>query len=202
MRGCRVAAGFPFLAVVAFSLLADRTGLAGVGLVAALLHEGGHLLAMCLLGMPPRRIRMRAFGVEMEQGAMRRSYRQDAAVSLAGPAANLFCFLLCRGIFAAAGGAYWRALSDSNALLGALQSLPIGPLDGGQALATLLCSKLGPRRAERVSAALSVLTLFPLAALGFWALLRSQYNFTLLAAAGALAFFLFRGERPRGASPV
>ena len=92
--------------------------------------------------------------------------------------------------------------SDSNALLGALQSLPIGPLDGGQALAALLCSKLGPRRAERVSTALSVLTLFPLAALGFWALLRSQYNFTLLAAAGALAFFLFRGERPRGASPV
>ena len=74
--------------------------------------------------------------------------------------------------------------------LAAFHLLPIAPLDGGQALFALLSRRLPTERAGTVVWAFSLLILLPLAVLGFWVLLQSRYNFSLLAVSVYLMFLL------------
>ena len=65
IKNCRVEITFLFLATLTFSLLCDRTGMAGIGLIATILHESGHVFVMNLFGIPPKRIRMNPFGIDI-----------------------------------------------------------------------------------------------------------------------------------------
>ena len=56
----------------------------------------------------------------------------------------------------------------------------INKLDGGQALLIILCRFLSPRTASIVLDVISFIILIPAACIGFFVLLNSQYNFTLL----------------------
>ena len=47
---------FSFFAVVAFMIFIDTSGAAVLSLIACILHEGGHLLAMAVCGANPERI--------------------------------------------------------------------------------------------------------------------------------------------------
>ncbi len=69
--GCRVTVQFWFMALVTLSLFLDRSGMAGIGLVAVILHESGHLLMMSLVGTPPERLSMSLFGLEICQKSVR-----------------------------------------------------------------------------------------------------------------------------------
>lgn len=191
VRNCRVELSFLFVAVVTFYLLIDRTGIAGVGLVAAVLHEIGHLAAMCLFSVPPEKIRLKPFGIEIaEKRGVRRSYGRDAAISLSGPAANLLFFALCCLGYSALSWEYLFHLAAANLLLALLNVLPVEPLDGGQALYALLCLRLRMEHAQRVVEIVSFCVVFPIAVLGFLVLLRSGYNFSLLLIGGYLILML------------
>lgn len=181
----------PFFALLAFLLLADRSGAAVCGLAAAAFHEGGHLLAMAGCGCPPKRIRFTAFGAEIQTGNGADSYGQDALIAAAGPAANFVLWI---------GAVYWaacfgvslpvRLFGLSNALLAVFNLLPVEPLDGGQALFSLLSVFLKREQARRIIRLISFFTLVPVAALGFLILFRSRWNLTLLLAALYLLFLL------------
>ena len=184
--------GVVFPAVVALALAADRTGAAAVGLVCAALHEAAHIAAMHALGEVPQEMRFTAFGIDLVRRGEERSYVRDALVSFAGPAANLAAAGLCYGLFQKQYGLFLVM----NLLLFGLNILPIAPLDGGQAMRSLLCLWLEPEKAGRIVGAVSFLFLVPLAAAGFWVLLRSRQNFTLLFAAGYLtALLMSKRER-------
>ena len=95
-------------------------------------------------------------------------------VSFAGPAVNL----ACAAVLALLGGG--MTVVSVHLTLGLTSLLPVEPLDGGQILYAALAWKKGEEKAERVTFAASLLTLFPLAAAGFWILIQSGYNFSLL----------------------
>ena len=124
---CRFSLLFP--AMVAVTVTLDSTTLSVWCLTASLMHEMGHFIALLFFDCKPRRISVGLFGMRVEQDPARRlAYRQDALVSLAGPAVNLvtFCILsLTKGNEAAA---------LVHLTLGAFNLLPIEPLDGGQVL--------------------------------------------------------------------
>lgn len=190
--GCRVAVGIPFLTVLALMLALDRSGMAFAGLVCAGMHEAAHIFAMKALGELPEQMRFTAFGIDLVREEKGRSYYRDALVSLAGPAANLACggFCLCFP-----GGRQSFYFIASLVLFG-LNILPVTPLDGGQALRSILCARVGQEKAERIVTAVSFVTLVPLAAAGFFTLLRTRWNFTLLLVAGYLtALLLLKRER-------
>ncbi len=174
--GCRVSVSFLFTAVLAFLLFYDGRGASLSGLGAAACHEAGHLAAMGWVKSRPKELRFTPFGVELvragEEGG---SYRQDMAVSLSGPAANL---LLCALCFLLG----WRdsLFFQGNLLLAAMNLLPIESLDGGQAMYSALCPRLGPKRAGWTVQVVSFLLLLPLACFSFLLLLRSHYNISLL----------------------
>ena len=101
--------------------------LAGV-LLAALIHELGHLLALKLTGGQVLSIRLRSFGARIEAAPMPPG--RTALCALAGPTAGALT------IFA------YKTFPEL-ALAGLVQTvfnlLPVYPLDGGMALRNICC---------------------------------------------------------------
>lgn len=190
LGGCRVRAGFSCFALLAFCCI--FTGMEGAGacLLAVALHECAHLLVMAALGAPAGEVGLSALGCRITPSPGRPlSDPRQALVSLAGPAMNLLCFCLSYGL-----GAGGSAFAGASLALGLAHSLPIEPLDGGLALRYLLRPLLGDHRAELVCRTASVLLVFPLGVLGFLILLRTRYNYSLLALSLYLALYLVLGR--------
>ncbi|WP_416201009.1 MAG: hypothetical protein ACFWUD_00905 [Thermocaproicibacter melissae] len=183
---CRVTVGVPFLAVVALVLALDSSGIAFAGLLSGVLHEAAHILAMKLLGNVPEQMRFTAFGIDIVRQNEQRSYKRDALVSLAGPAANLAAAVLLFCIPQTRQSIHFYA----NLVLFAFNALPIAPLDGGQVLRAFLCIKTEPEKADRIVTAVSLSLLLPLATAGFFILIQTGWNFTLLLAVCYLAALL------------
>lgn len=184
---CELEVQFWFAATVTVLILLSPA-FAGA-LLAAGCHELGHLASMRACACMPEKIVLHAFGVDIEDRKSTGSYFRDALISLAGPAANLLLFLCCLP-FASFQSPVLQSFFAANGALAAFHLLPIAPLDGGQALFALLSRRLPTERAGTVVWAFSLLILLPLAVLGFWVLLQSRYNFSLLAVSVYLMFLL------------
>lgn len=157
-------------------LVLDDSTLPLLCLLAAALHECGHLLLLFAWKHPPAALTVGVCGLKIEKKANDPlSLRRCAAVSLAGPAVNLLCFTAMWLIG-------WRgALCRIHLIMGLLHLLPVEPLDGGQALSSILACHLYPPTVDKILTVTSLLTLIPLTVLGGCLLLYTGYNATLLA---------------------
>lgn len=186
---CRVEVGFSCFILLCFACLFMGEG-APAMLLAMLCHEGGHLLALKAFGRPPQRVALSALGCRMVLApGLGLGGRQAVQASLAGPGMNLVCFALCLPA-----GCGHSPFALASLALGGLHLLPIEPLDGGLALRRLLECRCSPAQAERISRWVSAGLLVPLWVLGFWILLRTRYNYSLLALALYLMLYLVLGE--------
>ena len=149
----RITPGFLFLA--AFLFYQSTSSFLVTFLLAAALHEGGHLLAARWRGVPVRALSMTAFGCVLDfvDEALVRD-RDLLWIAAAGPLCNLLFALLCVTPWVGR----WRgaALFGAEHLLLALFNLlPVFPLDGAVLCAGLLKPNVGERRAEQAVLALS-----------------------------------------------
>ena len=144
MRG-RVEMRDGFAVLLAALWCVDQTGVLPLFLLAAAVHEAGHLLILHLSGGRLHRLVLTGCGAVLHC-ALPADRFACAAVCLAGPAASF-------ALTAAAGAAgAWR-LAGASALLGLFNLLPMPPLDGGMALSHLCGGRFGAVR--RVLALLS-----------------------------------------------
>ena len=117
-------------------------------LLAAALHECGHLLALRAFHVPIEGLRLSAFGAVLHaRGAQRLSYGRELVVTLAGCGMNLVCGVLT-ACFVFAG---------AHILLCAFNLLPIPPLDGSHALNLVVSALFGPLVGDAVAALAGVL---------------------------------------------
>ena len=167
--------GVWFWVSLSLLLIFDRSGTGALSLAAILIHECGHLAVMALMRAPPRRVSFRAFGILLDTDRLRSlSYRQEALVLLAGPAANLLTAalaLLCGG------KALWFAAV--NLIIGLFHLLPFAALDGGSLLALLLRRQSPSGRGERIADLVSLLLLIPVFLLSILLCLSGKVNFSL-----------------------
>lgn len=145
-------------------------------LLSIAVHEGGHLAAFFLCGAGAPLFSPVPGGFRFRSPSPL-SYRAELAVALAGPLSNLVPGLLF--LLFAAGNAYlieagWIFLST-----GASNLIPVSDHDGGRALLCLLSPRLGPARAERIAAVVSLLSLS----------LSLTLSFSLLYVSGAGFYF-------------
>ena len=126
---------------------------AGLGMLALLLHETGHLLTARGLGYRVRSLELWPFGAALSVDLSTGS-RGALPVALAGPlcsmAAAAMSLLLLRLLPQTEG--VMEPFFCMNLSLAAVNLLPAEPLDGGRALASLLSRPLGARRARRLTA--------------------------------------------------
>ena len=139
----RITPGFLFLA--AFLFYQSTSSFLVTFLLAAALHEGGHLLAARWRGVPVRALSMTAFGCVLDfvDEALVRD-RDLLWIAAAGPLCNLLFALLCVTPWVGR----WRGAALFNLL-------PVFPLDGAVLCAGLLKPNVGERRAEQVVLVLS-----------------------------------------------
>ena len=133
-------------AAMAFGLLValDPAGLLLPLLMAAALHEAGHILALRLCGVAISRLQIGFTGAVLHTAPMGR--REALFCAAAGPSVNLLLFLLLRRVI--------PVFSFLNLLLAASNLLPVFPLDGGRILAALF-----PKAASAIGTALLLLLL-------------------------------------------
>lgn len=163
-----------FFALLATLLLYEQKSIAVGCLAASLLHECGHLLVMLWRHAPPRRIVVGAFGMRIErQSLLSLSFLDDLLIALGGPLMNG----LCCAVFALLGKHNAAAI---HLLVALLNLLPIQALDGGEILRCCLYRALPQETAQKWMLVCSLAVVFPLGVLGFFVLLQSGYNVSLL----------------------
>ena len=114
--------------------------LCGLFLIAMLVHELGHLLAMKLCGISVKGVRLKAAGAVL-YGEFR-SYCHELLCAAAGPLTSfLLGLLFCRIL---------SALSIISILLGVANLLPLYPLDGGRILRSALLMRTEEEIALRI----------------------------------------------------
>lgn len=190
----RFTCSLSFFAAALFLLLAANKSWLLLFWLAAMLHELGHLLALCLLGGRVVRFCFRLSGAELQYSGSHISYGGEVLLALAGPAANLLSACICVWL------ARWQPLpwlyqfAGCHLVLAFFNLLPALPLDGGRVLQTLLESRLpleGEPLARRISLCVGAL----LAVLGLVLLLKGG-NPTLFSAGGVILL------RSAGKSPL
>lgn len=184
-----------FCISVCVLLLVDRGGTFGWCMLAAGMHELGHLWMLAAVGYPKCEIWLTAFGIRLiRRDGAGNDWRKDFLVNIAGPLMNVLVCSIILGIGRCLNG--WETIrlpAETQLALGAFNLLPVYPLDGGQAVAALLNGILPLHIANLIGNVLTLLFLLPLFVLGILVLFRSQYNWTLLFFALYLtAFFLLK----------
>lgn len=190
-RGMTLSVGFPFAAAVTLMFLYDTSGTAAVSVCAALLHEMGHLLCLFWYGETPQSLKLGLAGMEIVRAkGQRLSFPQEIAVSLAGPMVNLILFTLLAALSGWGRNVHMMEAAMVNLLLALFNLLPVSALDGGRALYFFLCRLCTASAAQRTVTICSVVCLLPCAFVGFYLLLQSGYNFSLLLVTVYLCFLL------------
>ena len=184
-RNIRISAGAVLAAALLYYFLDAESILALLAAVAA--HELGHLLALQLLGLRVRRIRMEARGFCMDYcgstGAV-----GHALAAAAGPGAG-FLYAYAASLAGNRLGMDGLCLSAGMSLLLSLFNLiPALPLDGGRILMSICCGCCGEQRGRLLCAAASTACGFVLLALGTLLLFQGKGAALLVAAVWVLAW--------------
>ena len=123
--------------VVYLLLYFDASGFLRLGLLAAILHELGHILVYCIQQRHLPVIEVTMTGFCMRTAGERLSPHQRLVLAAAGPAVNLVLARVWAARLAQAatirGSAFWAA----NLLTGLFNLLPVPPLDGAQMAACI-----------------------------------------------------------------
>jgi stage IV sporulation protein FB len=183
---------FFFFAVVAAASLGDTNGVLLCGILAAAVHEAGHLCVMLnIKELAPRKIKISPVGIKIIAGGSSEDSRYWCLAALAGVGANLLfsLALLLPSL-------YFKSevitkLILSNLLLAGVNILPAHSLDGGQLLKLLLKGRMSESGAETVLLIVSAVMLIPVLTLGVIILIKSQYNYSLLALSLWLVMIVF-----------
>lgn len=167
-----------FGVMLAGLLLFDRSGFCLVTVLAALLHECGHLLAARLLRIPWKGLRMDFMGARLEVSGRILSYGEEWLLAAAGPLASF--------VFAAAVAPLWRfsehavLFSCASLLLGLLNLLPIRTFNGGRMLECFLARFCEERTVNGIMRLSSFFFLFLIWSGAIYFLLRAGDGLSLL----------------------
>lgn len=185
--GVRFRLSLLFPALVTALLLCQPKGLAVSCLLASLIHEGGHLLAMIAVGVPPQTCSIGAFGVRVDLGGTLVGYGKNLLVSFAGPMANGVAAAMLFGVGRPNAAVVHLALAGLNLL-------PASALDGGEILRCCVCLLGMESLADAVVRFSSALILLPLATISLWLCINNQ-NPTLLIISFYLVALIFFAEK-------
>lgn len=182
MRGLLLS-GIPELFLLSLSFILGDGEIYAAILLAAVIHELGHVIAATVLGIKLRLCRTGPVGISLKYDFSAVSHLREAAVCLAGPLLGAVCFICC-----------YRStsyLANASAALSLLNLLPISYLDGGCILSALLSSFLSPVAVWNVCRALSVLFTVVLWCSAVYVMLRSGGDISVITVSVYLLYQLF-----------
>ena len=190
VRSGRLQLSFGYLPIAVVCLCAvvfEKTFPASV--VCIVLHEAGHIIMLFCSGAEAIEIKlglMCADIIDTEKAV--RGDLQEIVISLAGPAANLFCVPIFAAVGNAADYEFFRQCALFSGILCVFNLIPAGDTDGSTVLRIMIGRKYGLECADRVVFVITAAVMFPLLMISVLILLRTRRNFTPLMAVAALFY--------------
>lgn len=186
----------PALPLFLFSLLVSSAPYIAVfPILAAILHELGHLIAARLMRIPIISMELSVFGAVIEADVLRCSYGKEALLALCGPAANIITAAAAYLLFGAE-SAPPLVFIVSSLFLAALNLTPAGSLDGGRVFSALLNIFFSPRVAAGIAEAVSFLCFFALWSVSVYFILRTGAFLSLFIFSWSLFIRIFISGSP------
>lgn len=131
MRKHRFDVGLDFVLLLAVFYLIDTQNLFFLAMIAAILHELGHILAIWLCGAYIDRIELRAYGAHIAlMPYPLLSYKREIFIAAAGPIAGFAAATL----LSVWGNELCTLIAGFSLMLSIFNLLPAAPLDGGRML--------------------------------------------------------------------
>lgn len=190
--GIKVEITFLFVAFIAFILTMKAPSNVLITVMSSLIHEVGHLLIMFILGSRPEKVRFELTGINIIRNQdMRISNKNEILISIGGPLANSFIFILCCLYLCFYKNNSILMFACINLILMTFNLLPIKGLDGGNALYFLLLQKYDSSFSAKIIYITSVIFIFLIFIWGIYAFVSTKYNFSIIIIAIFLTLSLF-----------
>ncbi len=181
IKGTEIRLNFSFVFVMTLMLIFCQQKVIMSCLLSSVLHEGGHLIFMLAFGERILSVIFGAFGVRIERVSKANlSYKKEALIALGGIIINFLLAFL--------GGMYYYFTKSENALMfsfinifvAAFNCVPIGVLDMGRALSSMLMTKYDEAKADKAVSIISLasVNIIVLFTLGYC--LFVEINFSLI----------------------
>ena len=184
--------GMGGILMLAAMLISDRAVIIGVYMLAAALHEIGHLLAAKLLKIEIKEIKFGFSGVRIVTDARLTSYKREMLLASAGPCVNLavLCAVCIAFIWSGMSAVdvleagerlllgeigIWELsgfLALSSLVQAIMNLLPVTSFDGGRIIYCAVAEKFSQSAAERILDVTSALSAVVLWALALYLMLR------------------------------
>ena len=173
----------------------DKSGLAAMSLLAAALHEVGHLAAARFLKIPIGCMRLDLLGARIDVKGRILSYGEEWLLCASGPLSSLAFSLV--GSFFWSHGALAIAFSCASLLLGLLNLLPIQTFDGGRMLECALLSFTTPQKTGSILRGCTFLFLWLLWAFSAYLMIKIADGISLFFFTITLLARFFEGRVPQ-----
>ncbi len=171
---------FCFLALLCFLFIIDKNFNLLFSLLAILIHEISHLIMMYAFGEKTPKISFCAFELRLGMNTSYLPNHKRFFISLAGPLSNILMYITFFNIN--------NDFANVNLIYGCFQLLPIYSLDGQNILSAV---KLPPK----ILKIISIFFCFLLSSLGFYILMVSKYNFSILIISLLLMYYaIFKSD--------
>jgi len=146
--------------------------------LAAGIHEAGHIITARLCGVRIEQITIYPFGADIRLAEGIHSYRTDFFIASAGAVANFAAGTVFYGFFRH--NIYLNFFALCNFLLAAVNLLPASQLDGGGIVRSMVFPIFGMERAEKILKTVSFLAIIFLWSISVYLLFYTVSNLSLL----------------------
>ncbi len=174
-------------------LFGDSTGYALIAVMAAAVHEAGHVVAALALRMRLDSFSLGLLGARLGLSLPLYSYRKELLLSLSGPLTNIVTGGAALYIFSRCAAQSALFFGVASLFLAALNLLPVQSFDGGRIFMCIAAPMIGVFTAERILRVLSFLCVLLLWGTSVYLMLRLGSSLALFVFSSALFAQLFLG---------
>lgn len=185
----KIRIGFFFI-LLAVALFITHSLSALASLLAAFLHELGHILAARISKIKFREIRLTPFGASLIPSADMGSFSSEIFICAAGPSMNFLCAAITFFVFSHT-NQFLNLFILSSLFLGTLNLLPVYEFDGGRILFAAIEGIFSFKSAKNILSVSSFLVVFSLWTLSLYFIIKSAASLSLFVFSCSLFAKLF-----------
>lgn len=171
-----------------------RSYLAVAAILAAFLHELGHLTAAKLCNIPLKELKLGIFGAAIVTESTLCSYEKETLLALSGPLVNIFSAATLALVFKET-GEFFTYFLNASLFLGILNLLPVYEFDGGRILFCAISRRASPETALKALKATSFIVIFSLWSLSVYLTLKLSESISLFVFSLALFAKIFLSQK-------
>ena len=178
-----------FGSIMLVALWLSHSYISLAALIAAALHEAGHIIAAKVLKIELYDLKLGIFGASLGANTLGLSYGAECILAFSGPFMNILCAVI--GSLSAPSSDFSNMFISASIFLAALNLLPIKDLDGGRITYSLIANFASCKVAERIIEALSFVIIFSVWCLSVYLMIRRGASLSLFIFSSALFCKIF-----------